>query len=85
MGFKLSPYDPCVANKIINGSQSTICWYVDDNKISHKNSKVVNNIIKKLEQKYGKMTTTRESEHNFLGMGLKCKGKKVSINMKNIV
>ena len=25
-GFKLNRYDPCVANKTINGSQFTICW-----------------------------------------------------------
>ena len=24
-GFKVNPYDPCVANKIINGTQMTIC------------------------------------------------------------
>ena len=24
-GFKVNPYDPCVANKIINGTQITIC------------------------------------------------------------
>jgi len=38
MGFVLNPYDPCVANKIINGKQCTIVWYVDDNKISHINA-----------------------------------------------
>ncbi len=25
LGFKINPYDPCVANKIINGKQITIC------------------------------------------------------------
>ena len=29
-GFKLNPYDPCVANKVINGTQCTILWHVDD-------------------------------------------------------
>ena len=24
-GFEVNPYDPCVANKIVNGSQITIC------------------------------------------------------------
>ena len=46
VGFELNPYNPFVANKQINGSQSTICWYVDDNKMSHKDSKVVDGIIK---------------------------------------
>ena len=29
-GFKLNEYDPCVANKIINGKQCMIIWHVDD-------------------------------------------------------
>ena len=45
MGFKLNPYDPCVANKVIDGNQCTICWYVDDTKISHCDSKVVDSVI----------------------------------------
>ncbi len=35
VGFKLNPYDPCVANKTINGTQMTVCWHVDDLKVSH--------------------------------------------------
>ena len=35
-GFKLNEYDPCVANKMINGKQCTIIWYVDDLKILKK-------------------------------------------------
>jgi hypothetical protein len=30
MGFKINPYDWCVANKTINGKQCTILWHVDD-------------------------------------------------------
>ena len=36
MGFEVNPYDPCVANKIVEGSQCTIVWHVDDLKVSHK-------------------------------------------------
>ncbi len=35
MGFEINPYDPCVANKTINGTQMTIRWHVDDLMISH--------------------------------------------------
>ena len=35
MGFEINPYDPCVTNKIVDGSQCTIAWYVDDIKVSH--------------------------------------------------
>jgi hypothetical protein len=30
IGFKINPYDPCVANQMINGHQHTITWHVDD-------------------------------------------------------
>ena len=33
MGFEVNLYDLCVTNKIINGKQCTIVWYVDDNKM----------------------------------------------------
>jgi hypothetical protein len=33
-GFVLNPNNNCVANKTIDGSQSTVLWYVDDIKIS---------------------------------------------------
>jgi hypothetical protein len=44
-GFKLNPYDGCVANKTVNGKQITICFHVDDCKISHKSTKVVDESI----------------------------------------
>ena len=31
----MNPYDPCVANKLVNCSQTTVCWHVDYLKISH--------------------------------------------------
>jgi hypothetical protein len=39
-GFKLNPYDECVTNKIVKGKQTTICFHVDNCKISHEYSKV---------------------------------------------
>ena len=57
-GFKLNPYDQCVANatRIIKGKQCTICWYVDDNLITHKSKEVVKEVIKKIESKFVKMS-----------------------------
>ncbi len=40
-GFELNPYDPCIASKIINKKQFTVCFHVDDNIISHEDPKVV--------------------------------------------
>ena len=49
-GFQLNPYEPCVANKSIQGSQCTVCWYVDDTKISHKNQKLSRQLLTYLKQ-----------------------------------
>ena len=70
MGFELNPYDPCVANKMFDGTQCTIAWYVDDTKISHVKPAVVTSVIKKIEAKFGKMTVTRGQHHVFLGMDI---------------
>jgi hypothetical protein len=59
MGFEINPYDSCIANKVINGKQCTIAWYVDDMKISHVSKDVVTQIIQELEKKFGKMSVTR--------------------------
>jgi len=70
MGFKINPYDSCIANRIINQKQCTIAWYVDDKKISHVDKDVVTQVIQDLEKKYGKMSVTRGCKHKFLGMNL---------------
>ncbi len=44
-GFRLSPYDPCVANKQVKGEQLTVCFHVDNCKISHLIPKVVDKTI----------------------------------------
>ena len=46
-------------------------WYVDDLKISHKDTKVVSDVIEKFEEPVGKMTVTRGREHKFLGMKIR--------------
>ena len=82
MGFVINPYDLCVANANLEGHQCTICWYVDDNKISHKDPKVIERVIKRIEEKFGTMSKTMEEEHDFLGMHIKYKNKKVEVTMK---
>jgi len=51
-GFKLNPYDGCVANKIVKGKQIIICFHVDDCKIAHECTKVVDATIKWLRAEY---------------------------------
>jgi hypothetical protein len=38
-GFEVNPYDPCVVNKMVNGSQMTVRWHVDNLMISHISNK----------------------------------------------
>jgi len=77
-GFKLNPYDPCVANKWVNGKQLTVCFHVDDCKISHVCSRVVTDTIDWLRMEYenvfedgsGLMKVHRGKTHKYLGMSL---------------
>ena len=43
--FIMNPYEPCVANRILEGKQQTICFHVDDCKLSHKDPKQNNKFI----------------------------------------
>ena len=85
-GFKINPYDRCVANKTINGKQCTIVWYVDDNKVSHEDPVVVSNIIKLMNEHFGELTVTRGNKHRFLGMNITLsKNKSIEIEMREQV
>ena len=81
-GFKLNPYEMCVANKEINGHQCTIAWYVDDNKVSHKDPLLVTNIFNLVESKFGKLTVIKGNRHEYLGMDIKLGNKRFEISMK---
>ena len=71
MGFELNPYDPCVANKMINGKQCTVLWYVDDLKVSHMEESVVENVLKCIEERFsGELTITMGQKHKYLGMDI---------------
>jgi hypothetical protein len=48
--FVINPYDPCVANNMIEGDQMTICFHVDDFKLSHRKTKVMDSMIEYLGQ-----------------------------------
>jgi hypothetical protein len=64
--FEFNLYDPCVANKMIDGRQMTITFHVDDCKLSHKKPKTMDKMIDWLRQEYesvfedgsGKMTVS---------------------------
>jgi hypothetical protein len=60
-------------NKIIEGTQLTVAWHVDDSKVSHAKSSVVDQFIANMGGKFGKETPLNKSRgkvHNYLGMTL---------------
>jgi hypothetical protein len=72
-GFELNPYDPCVANKMVNGQQLTVSWHVDNLKASHKDPKVIDQFIQWIKDTYGsigEVKVTRGKIHEYLGMKL---------------
>ena len=72
-GFKINKYDPCIENKMINGKQRTVCWYVDDTKISHVDKDVVSEARKNIESQFDEMKVSRGNDHTFVGMKSKLK------------
>jgi hypothetical protein len=67
-----------VANKVVKGKQVTICFHIDDCKISHKSSAVIDNAVAWLRVKYksifegglGQMKVHWGKTHKYLGMSL---------------
>jgi hypothetical protein len=49
VGFEINPYDPCVANKTVNGTQMTVRWNVDDLMISHASQDNIMAFMKKIK------------------------------------
>ena len=87
-GYEINPYDPCVANKLIDGTQHTITWHVDDVKASHVNPKVNDAFHKWCEEMYGSeenghVTAVRGKRHDYLGINLDFSEKgKLKVDMK---
>jgi hypothetical protein len=72
-GCTINSYHPCVANKSIQGSQLPLSWHVDDLKVCHKSSVVVDSFLAWVKMTYGEIgevKTTRGKAHDYLGMKL---------------
>ena len=71
IGFKLNPYDPCVANRIVNSKRHKLTWHVDDIKSSHVDPKANDQFHNWLQKIYGdvaEVKSTRGKIHDYLGM-----------------
>ena len=72
-GFELNPYDPCVANKMVNGEQLTVSWHVDDLKSSHIDPKVNDELLQWIKDTFRQLREVKMTQgplHDYLGMTL---------------
>ncbi|CAJ1929599.1 unnamed protein product [Cylindrotheca closterium] len=88
-GFVFNPYDPCVANKVVDEKQHTIRFHVDDLMSSHMDPKVNDKFAKWLNMRYGLIKAciiVRGEIHRYLGMTLDFSVKgKLKIRMDDYV
>ena len=71
MGFVINPYDPYVANKMINGTQMMIRWHVNDLMISHVSQVEIMKVVQGqgIKDIYGEnLVETVGIVHDYLGM-----------------
>ena len=66
--FKINHYDRYVANKVIEGTQCNIGWYVYDKNILHRNPEVVSDIINEMKKHSGEIYAVRGNNSNLLGV-----------------
>ena len=69
MGFDINPYDPCVANKLVNKKQMTVRWHVDDLMISHINKSEILKFVRCMQDIHGDNLAENVGKvHDYLGM-----------------
>jgi hypothetical protein len=89
IGFEFNPYDPCVANRMVDQKQHTIRFHVDDLMSSHVDKRVNDKFEKWLNKMYGgygKVKSTRGKHHDYLGMTFDfSKNGKVIIDMVDYI
>ena len=69
----MTPYDSCMATKLVNGKQLTVASHVNDLKASHQELEVLKGFAKSLNDEFGQETPITESygkQHEYLGMKL---------------
>ena len=68
IGFKVNPYDPCIAKRIITGKQMTIIWNDKNLKISHCDGWESQKKIKWLKKIYWDIKVRGGQKHHYLGI-----------------
>jgi hypothetical protein len=83
MGFEVKPYDPCIANKMVNGIQMMVRWHVDDLMISHSSNEAISQFLRALKDIFrDNLAENTGRIHDYLGMVFDFSNQdKVKINM----
>ena len=86
LGFTSNKKDPCVFNRGTGDNQCTVCFHVDDLLITAKRKAVVEDLVKKLTQRFKTCKVHRGEVHPYLGMTLDfSKVGKVKVTMEGYV
>ena len=71
-GYVMNPYDMCTFNKMVNGKQITVQFFIDDLYISCENTNTIDDLIKDLNNKFKtnfpELAVTKGDIHNYLGI-----------------
>ena len=82
-GFVFNPYYKCTANKMINGKQCNIQWYVNDNKVTYVSEDVIAVVIDITKKCFEELVVSCGKKHTFLGMEIELvKDRKMNMGMK---
>jgi hypothetical protein len=69
IGFEINPYDPCVANKFVDGKQMTVRRHINDLMISHVNQGEIFKFVRCIKDIYGDNLSENVGKvHDYLGM-----------------
>ena len=74
VGFKFNPYNKFVENKMKNGSQCTVRWFMGDNNISHIDDNINSTIVEIIKKTFGKVVSITGKKHEVLVMHIKFLG-----------
>ena len=88
--FIMNPYDACTWNKMINGKQLTIQYFIDDLHISCMDGKAIDNLVRNLNDKFKTMfkelTICKGKVHDYLGINIDYSNNRyVKFTMNNFI
>ena len=55
----------------MNNNQCTITWFVDHIKVSHVDSKIIDDVLKMIKSDFDDIKITKDTKHKFLVMNVK--------------